>query len=222
MVSSWISYKKLERIFAMVSSWISKKLWRVFLQGFHGGFQKRFREYFGDGFILDFKKGLESPDSAELWRPPPNSWSCNIPPPPRQLWMMVMMRMRMMMVMIIIIIIMVIVILLLLGRCWHHLSIFWVAHHSLVTWWEHVDFDFFVAVARTDFENQDSCDWLTENGWETGPSTLFNRTYHSSHILGENQVHSFQQALFQRAVQETIDLFWWAAGLALIPQRFCR
>ena len=81
------------------------------------------------------------------------------------------------------------------------------AHHSLVTWWEHVDFDFFVAVARTDFENQDSCDWLTENGWEMGPSTLFNRTYHSSHILGENQVHSFQQALFQRAVQEMIDFF---------------
>ena len=115
----------------------------------------------------------------------------------------------------------VIVILFLLGRCWHHLSIFWVAHHSLVTWWEHVDFDFF-AVARTDFENQDSCDWLTENGWETGPSTLFNRTYHSSHILGENQVHSFQQALFQRIVQEMIDFFWWAAGLALLPQRNCR
>ena len=182
----------------MVSSWISKKVWRVFLQWFLPGFQKSFGKYFCNGFFLDFKKGLESPDSAELWRPPPNSWSCSIPPPPRQFWMMVM-RMRMVIIVIISIMVIAIVILFLLGRCWHHLSIFWVAHHSLVTWWEHVDFDFF-AVARTDFENQDSCDWLTENGWEMGPSTLFNRTYHSSHILGENQVHSFQQALFQRAV----------------------
>ena len=125
----------------MFSSWILQKVWRVFLQWFHPGFQKRFGEYFCNGFFLDFKKGLESPDSAELWRPPPNSWSCSIPPPPRQLWMM-MMRMMMVIIIIIIIMVIVIVILFLLGRCWHHPSIFWVAHHSLVTRWEHVDFDF--------------------------------------------------------------------------------
>ena len=46
MVQPWISKKGLESIFAMVSSWILKKVWRVFLQWFHPGFQKRVGGYF--------------------------------------------------------------------------------------------------------------------------------------------------------------------------------
>jgi len=80
--------------------------------------------------------GLESPDSAELWRPPPNSWSCSIPPPPRQMLTP---------------------------------SVNLLGGTPLACY-------------------MDSCDWLTENGWETGPSTLFNRTYHSSHILGDDRL----------------------------------
>jgi len=34
----------------------------------------------------------------------------------------------------------------------------------------------------------DSCDWLTGNGWEVGPTTLFNRTFHSSHTLGDGSL----------------------------------
>jgi len=35
----------------------------------------------------------------------------------------------------------------------------------------------------------DSCDWLTKNGWEVGVvTTLFNRTFHSSHAFGENSL----------------------------------
>lgn len=80
--------------------------------------------------------GLESPDSAELWRPPPNSWSCSIPPPPRQMLTP---------------------------------SVNLLGGTPLACY-------------------MDSCDWLTENGWEMGPSTLFNRTYHSSHILGDDRL----------------------------------
>ena len=42
-----------------------------------------------------------------------------------------------------------------------------------------------IKLVEKHFDNQDSCDWLTENGWEVGPTTLFNRTFHSSHTLGE-------------------------------------
>ena len=43
-----------------------------------------------------------------------------------------------------------------------------------------------IKLVEKHFDNQDSCDWLTENGWEVGlVTTLFNRTFHSSHTLGE-------------------------------------
>ena len=66
---------------------------------------------------------------------------------------------------------------------------FWVVPHWRVTWWKTEEHDRDKTERKTGagshFDNQGSCDWLTGDGWQAGPDTLFNRTFHSSHNLGE-------------------------------------
>ena len=73
---------------------------------------------------------------------------------------------------------------LLRGKCGRPQSTWWAVSHWRVTWWKSLKHDS-DKTAGSHFSNQDSCDWLTENGWEVGLTTLFNRTFHSSHTLGE-------------------------------------